>query len=80
MEKCLTVFQTLVNHCIKANRFECRVAADESPEGKTLDQIAKMYFSVRVKHDLVELPFMDMLVVFKMLMDHNANCAGTTRT
>ena len=73
MDKCVGVFQKIVSHWAKTNRFDCRVVIDESPEGKTLDQLAQTYFSVGVGDDLTDLPFLDTLVVVKMLADHNAN-------
>ena len=65
MVRCAGVFRKLVNNWAKIERFECRAVADESPEGKALDDIAKMCFAVGVGNDLTDLPFVDMLIVFK---------------
>lgn len=72
MEKCTGVFQQIINHWIETNYFECRIVADEPIEGKTLDELGKMYFAVGVGEKLTRLPFLDTLIVFKMLADHHS--------
>jgi hypothetical protein len=70
MEKCVAVYQQVVNHWM-TKHFELRVETDESPEGKTLEELGKMYFDVGAGGQLTTLPFLDMLIVVKMIVDHN---------
>src|ERR1700730_1180393 len=70
MDKCVAVYQGVLNHWMTKG-FELRVESDESPEGKTLDELGKMYFDVGAGGQLTSLPFLDMLIVVKMVADHN---------
>ncbi len=70
--RCVGVFQRLASHWAAVKRFECRVVTDESVQGKTFDQLAKMRFSMGIGEDLTELPLAEMLTVFKMFSDHCA--------
>jgi hypothetical protein len=70
MEKCVAVYQQVVNHWM-TKHFELRVETDESPDGKTLEELGKMYFDVGAGGQLTTLPFLDMLIVVKMITDHN---------
>jgi hypothetical protein len=69
MEKCLGVYQLIVNNWIKKNQFQCKVVADESLEGKSLEELGKVYFDVGVGGQLTSFPFIDTLVVFSLLRD-----------
>src|SRR4051794_24100631 len=70
MDKCAETFRQILNHWL-AHSFECRIVADEPLEGKTLDELGKMYLSVGVGENLTELPLLDTLIVIQMLADHN---------
>jgi hypothetical protein len=75
MEKCVAVYQRVIDHWM-AKSFELRIEADESPEGKTLEDLGKMYFDVGAGGQLTTLPFLDMLIVVKMIVDHNQHRAA----
>ncbi len=66
-QRCIHVFTQIFNHWRTTQSFEPRVIADESPEGKTLDQLRTMYFAVGVGEQLTDLPFLDMLIVFDLI-------------
>ena len=75
MEKCTAVYQQVIERWMATKRFELQVETDESPEGKKLEDLGKMYFDVGAGEQLTTLPFLDMLVVVKMIIDHNAQSA-----
>src|SRR5579872_2340292 len=68
MDRCTQVFGKIEEHWMKKG-FACRVVADGDVNGKSLEDLDKMYFQVGVGDDLTSLPFLDMLVVFSMIAD-----------
>lgn len=75
MERCAAVYQHIIDHWMSKS-FELRIETDESPEGKSLEELGKLYFDVGAGGQLATLPFLDMLVVVRMVVDHNEQRAG----
>src|SRR5262249_44703394 len=69
MDKCTKVYQQILNNWISTKRLAYRVVPSEDLEGKTLAQMATLYYSVGIGNDLTDLPLLDMLVVFSMLRE-----------
>ncbi len=69
MARCTEVYRTIFNHSSERRRFECRVVADERVDGRSLEELGKMYFDVGAGDTLTTLPFLDMLIVFQMIAD-----------
>jgi hypothetical protein len=76
MEKCVAVYQQIIDHWMTSKRFDLRVEADESPERKTLEELGGMYLDLGAGGQLTALPFLDMLIVVKMVVDHNQQRAA----
>jgi len=69
MNRCVEVFMTIHTHSAEIGVFDCKVIASQSFERATLDDVSHMHFLVGHGEHLTELPFIDMLVVFRMIAD-----------
>lgn len=76
MNRCVGVYQLIVNNWIKRNAFQCKIVVDEPVEGKSLEDLGKLYFDVGVGGQLTSLPFIDTLVVFGLLREKHRQLAS----
>lgn len=80
MNKCLEVFKQIVTNWMKTNQFQCRIVTDEPVEGKSLEELGKSYFDVGLGDQLTTLPFLDTLIVMKLIKDHASRKVTSPRT
>lgn len=67
MDRCSKIKAAIMENWRRTNSFTYTVRTTCPVEGMTLDALRKQYFVVGVGDDLVEIPFVDMLVVFSMI-------------
>jgi len=68
MRKCGAIQQKVMENWRKSNRFEFVVRATEPILGKSIDELRQMYFSVGVRDDVTDVPFIDVLTIFTMIV------------
>ena len=67
MATCIKTFQQMYD----AGPKQIQIYTDESIEDKVLDDVSKMYFDIVTPSGEASLPFLDMLVAFKMILKYN---------
>jgi len=68
MDRCLNIQQAIMDRWRKSDGFRYIARATQSLDGMTLDDLRKQYFAVGCdENDLVEIPFLDMLVIFDLI-------------
>ena len=72
MRRCTEMARSIMNHWAKSNAFSYVVRATESVEGLTFSDLKKQYFSVGVTEPTVDLPFLDLLVLFSIIQQQTA--------
>jgi len=72
MDRCLDVALRIIDNWRKTNSYSYRVVSREPIEGKTLDELKKLYFAVGVAGHLTDIPFLDMLIVFDFIAKETA--------
>ncbi len=73
IDRCTEIQRSIMDNWQKTNSFFYIVRATDSVEGCTLDELRKKYFAVGISEDnLQEIPFTDLLVIFLMIIQENA--------
>ncbi len=67
MNRCSRIHQLILENWQRTKTLEYVVRATESVAGLSLAELRLQYFSVGVGHELTDLPFTDLLVVFSMI-------------
>jgi hypothetical protein len=73
MDRCAKIQRAIMDNWSKTNSFYYIVRVTESVEGCTIEDLRKKYFAVGIsENDLQEIPFTDLLVIFSMIIQENA--------
>jgi hypothetical protein len=67
MNRCSRIHQLILETWLRTKVLGYVVRARESLAGLSFPELRLQYFSVGVEHDLTDVPFTDVLVVFSMI-------------